>query len=124
MKKKKTQRRATSERRRLVGILDDLWRRLVKIRDKGICRRCGKLGLEAHHLFSRRHGSLRFLIDNGMSLCPSCHRFAHSQPDTFRSWVISEIGEENYAEIEAARNWRELALSELDDLILLYRGSI
>lgn len=115
--KRKIKKSGTSERRRLTGVLDELSRRLCKIRDHGKCRRCSKLGLHAHHVFSRRHSSIRFTLNNLISLCPMCHGFAHSNPDYFRSWVISEIGPDNYAEIEQARNYRELTLEELDSLI-------
>jgi hypothetical protein len=108
----------------MTGILDDLSRRLCKIRDHGLCRRCGKLGLEAHHIYSRRHNALRFNLLNLLSLCPVCHRFMHDEPVQARDWLSMEIGVENLDLLDRARYWPEMTLSQLDDLILLYRGSI
>jgi hypothetical protein len=82
------------------------------------------LGLECHHIYSRRHNAIRFTLSNLLSLCPSCHRYAHSSPDDFRKWVVEEIGPEDYDQITQARNWDELSLSDMDNLIQLYRGSV
>jgi hypothetical protein len=82
------------------------------------------LGLECHHIKSRRHGALRFVLLNLLSLCPVCHRFAHDKPDEFRDWVSLEIGVENCDTLDRAKNWPELTLAQMDDLIALYRGSV
>jgi hypothetical protein len=113
-----------SERKSLTVTLDELWRRLVKIRDKGICRKCGKLGLEAHHIMRRSIGALRFNIANGITLCPDHHSFAHNHPSEFRAWCAEEIGRETYEQLEVARNWPELTLQQMEDLAHLYRGPV
>ena len=113
-----------SERKRLIDVLDTLWRRAVKTRDQGLCRKCGKLGLEAHHVFSRRHSAIRFMLDNGLSLCPTCHRFAHDNPDSFHSWASLEVGEERFELLERARYWPELTLGELDSLVMIYKNRL
>jgi hypothetical protein len=73
---------------------------------------------------SRRHGALRFNILNGLALCPACHRLAHEHPDAFRKWAAEEIGPENMELLEQAKNWDELDLAQMSDLINLYRSSI
>ena len=58
------------------------WRLAVLKRDLYACQRCFKKGyLEVHHKKSfTNHPELRFNIDNGITLCPSCH----SKEDTHR----------------------------------------
>jgi len=52
------------------------WRLTVFIRDKYTCQCCGKIGgyLNAHHIFCfSDYPELRFIVENGISLCKSCH---------------------------------------------------
>jgi hypothetical protein len=55
------------------------WKKSVKERDNFTCRICGKTRLEAsdchsHHMYPYNHfEKLRYDIDNGLTLCSSCH---------------------------------------------------
>ena len=64
-----------------------IWRKAVYERDNYICRGCGygKGGiLEAHHILTRaKFPHLIFNIDNGVTLCTTCHRFLHSKRVNF-----------------------------------------
>lgn len=57
-----------------------IWRKEVYERDKWTCRLCGYKGnkIVAHHLklFSK-FPELRFAIDNGLTICRSCHAKIH-----------------------------------------------
>lgn len=53
------------------------WRKAVYKRDDYTCQHCKVKGgrLEAHHVKSfATHPELRFDVDNGITLCKSCHR--------------------------------------------------
>lgn len=56
------------------------WRAAVYERDHYTCQNCGQVGgtLNAHHIKSfARHPELRLDVNNGVTLCKSCHKLAH-----------------------------------------------
>ena len=58
------------------------WRKSVWQRDRWTCVNCGHKGKDivAHHVkaFSK-HPELRFIVNNGVTLCRSCHKRVHSE---------------------------------------------
>ena len=76
--------------------LNKLWSEII--RSKGVCEKCGsKRYLNAHHHYGKRALSVRWDIDNGVCLCPSCHTFstsfsAHQTPATFVRWINKKRG--------------------------------
>lgn len=57
------------------------WREAVFKRDAYICQMCHQTGgkLNAHHIKSwKDYPELRYVIDNGLTLCSSCHKEVHS----------------------------------------------
>ena len=77
--------------------LDKKWGKLVRDRD-GSCRYCGlTTNLAAHHIFGRGRSGTRYVLDNGITLCPSHHVFndtfsAHKTPEKFQRWVKKFLG--------------------------------
>lgn len=62
------------------------WRKDVFERDKYTCSNCGKVGgeLNAHHIKKfYKHKELRFDINNGITLCESCHRKIHKGKEKY-----------------------------------------
>lgn len=58
------------------------WRKNVFKRDNYTCQHCKKIGgnLEAHHIKSwAKYMNLRFDVDNGITLCKSCHKCEHKK---------------------------------------------
>lgn len=79
-----------------------LWSQVVRAR-VGCCQRCGVAGerskenlpiagLDAHHVISRNHANTASDERNGVSLCRSCHGWAHGHPIDFLYWWIEEVG--------------------------------
>lgn len=59
-----------------------LWREDVFKRDNYKCKKCGERGkeLRAHHIMNyAEYTELRFSLDNGITLCSSCHTKFHKK---------------------------------------------
>ena len=84
---------------------NQLWTKLVYDRDKYTCQFCGSSisgTLNAHHIDAwSTHKSERFNVDNGVTLCETCHKACHyyhknslSHPsathESFYYWMIRE----------------------------------
>ena len=57
------------------------WAKSVKERDNYTCQKCRQIGykLVSHHIYGYRyHKDKRTDIDNGITLCDSCHKLFHS----------------------------------------------
>lgn len=86
--------------------LDRLWSIIVRTRD-GHCTFCGRTEgkLDANHIMSRRHMATRWNVDNGNSLCFTCHRRFHDDPPWGVAQVLEMIGRDKYDELQGiARN--------------------
>jgi hypothetical protein len=56
------------------------WRKKVFTRDNWTCQKCGKKGgtLNPHHIKPfAEYPKLRFVVNNGITLCKKCHKKAH-----------------------------------------------
>ncbi len=57
------------------------------------CVTCGKMGrVECSHVYSRRHRTIRWDVENAMSQCNGCHRSWHESPLKSFAWFESEFG--------------------------------
>jgi len=70
---------------------DTLWSSMVLTRDNRQCQHCGVQAVAAHHVEGRRKHSLRWRVENGLSLCLDCHTggsdfSAHLTPMAFDLW--------------------------------------
>lgn len=58
------------------------WRVRVFERDGYTCQKCGRVGgeLNAHHIKPfKSHKNLRYVVENGLTVCVECHRKIHSR---------------------------------------------
>ena len=53
------------------------WRKAVLERDNHTCKLCGEKGITAHHIIPFEYVSTRFELNNGLTLCKSCHNKIH-----------------------------------------------
>ena len=87
---------------------DKLWSQ--RIREIGYCEKCGKTGLlNAHHIFGRGNFGTRYDLQNGVCLCPDCHKFnrqysAHEAPMEFAKWILSKRGDDWYNRLKEKAN--------------------
>ena len=74
-------------------------REQVKQRELGRCALCQLAGAQWHHRRSRRvRGPHRHCACNGVWLCPTCHRWAHSAVSEATAWgfVLSQFETEMF----------------------------
>ena len=90
-----------------INKLDKIWRGKINDRDMARCQFCGESGNNCHHIVGRRNRSTRWLLDNGLLLCPGCHTFSmfsfHQDPAGTMEW-FRETYPERYEHIMARRN--------------------
>lgn len=78
-------------RKKLVAKLDKLWSGIIHAKFKNKCAMCGATGItHAHHcIVNKGRGGfgVRWMISNGILLCPICHLFKihHGQAD--KPWL-------------------------------------
>ena len=91
---KKRKKRSFDTSKSLVSEkLDLLWSSAIKIRDKQKCQVCGSMqSLNSHHIITRKNKSVRFDLDNGITLCAKHHKLdsrqsAHGNPLWFTNWL-------------------------------------
>lgn len=106
--------------KRAKKVLDILWSKKVRDRDK-ICRKCKKApASQAAHIFGRGNLSTRWVLENGLGLCYYCHIiWAHREPVEFTLWVKSEIGEEEFNRLHLISRQMYDASDFKDDFIVL-----
>ncbi len=101
----------------LVKQLDALARVRCFERDLYKCVRCqSKNGIQWAHIVSRRHLSLRWDLDNNLTLCGGCHLFWHHEPIQAVKW-FEETWPGRYEHLLAAS-----AIKQTVDLRLLLEG--
>ena len=89
--------------------LDRLFSRYIRLRDGGICQRCGKYvgltqGLHCAHFHSRRHQNTRYDPDNAIALDFGCHQYLDSHPIEKIEFFKARLGEQAFDLLRARAN--------------------
>lgn len=106
--------------------LDKLWSQ--KVRERGYCEYCGKrppeVVLHAHHIYSRRHFSTRWDVENGVCLCTGCHLYkAHKDIQEFADWVLLHFGLEYVEKLrEKANKFSDFSKEDKMNMIEKLKG--
>jgi hypothetical protein len=82
-----------TDRKKTRKKLDELWAIKVKDRDFHRCQYngCCNPGTDAHHIFGRGD-SVRFDLDNGITLCRKCHEYARDHKENFNAVLWLQMG--------------------------------
>lgn len=95
------------ERNIKVATLLKYWAIAVKTRDNWKCVYCGndkREELEAHHIRKRVHSSVKFDLDDGVTLCKfmkGCNGHWRAEHEyEMKQWIINYIGKEKYEDLE------------------------
>ncbi len=106
--------------------LDKLFSKYIRLRDKGICQRCGKYlgltsGLQCSHFIKRRYKATRWDEDNCVALCFGCHQHFEENHDVYKGFMMVRLGEK--FDLLQAR-MRERQKPDRNGLMLYYREKI
>ncbi len=88
-------------RKELIQQNDDLFREIIRKRDK-ICQRTyTRRNLQVAHFFTRSNLTTRWDLDNACLLNAGVHHYwAHSRRAEFRAFWINRIGQEKFDRLE------------------------
>jgi len=116
-------------RSNLIKDCDDLFRQIIKLRDK-VCQKTGNTNnLQVCHYYTRGNLRLRWDFDNTCLLNAGVHKWwAHVHIEEFRDWWKERLGEDKFQqliirgrckgslkthEIKAIKIWLKQKLKEL-----------
>lgn len=56
------------------------------MRDDGLCRVCGGIATQIHHVKPKSSSKGRGVLTNGMSVCNGCHDAIHRDNEKLKFW--------------------------------------
>ena len=112
---------ARTARKRTVKKLDDITRKIIKLRDKDTCQRCMKRasgqGCHWAHIYGRRSYLLRWDLLNSLVLCAGCHRWWHENPLESDEWFKEKFpARYEWLQFQKKQPPRTIRTSELQSL--------
>ena len=100
LKHQQTKSYLAKQAKKEIKLKDKEWQLLVKTRDENKCIICGRNDiLHVHHLVPREIKEYRWLIYNGVTLCPAHHKYlftisAHRNSFAFWEWMYKNRKEQ------------------------------
>ena len=122
-------RKNKTDRQLQIAEADELWQRTVMKRDGYFCQYpgCTSVASEAHHIIHKGGGkfSVRWLLDNGISLCREHHTWdAHlTKKALLRQASIRFVGSHERLQ-ELVRIGNTVLCRDLDEVIAELRGMV
>lgn len=121
MAKKKKKK---SERQKLTDRLDDICRKVIRLRDNNQCQKCGKTikGSDSHasHVVAKGSGASlrRWDLLNLFLACTHCHfQFWHDNPTLSGKWFAAKWpARESYLEIYRYGKPAKISTAEMETL--------
>jgi len=98
--------------------LDKLFSQYIRLRDGGVCQRCGGKGNQTSHFYSRAKRSLRWDDSNACLLCFGCHHYFHAYPLEHVEFWKHRLGEEAFTNLQARANTPQKPDRELIKILL------
>jgi len=98
--------------KQIIKELDDVVRKIVRLRDKK-CQRCNRLRgyngkikkVDCSHFYGRWYHSVRWNLDNLVLLCTFCHmNYFHSHPLEFTEFMKDRLGETRFDLLQIVRH--------------------
>lgn len=71
---------------------DDWFSKSVRHRDQHRCQFCFAEGTDCAHIFGRAKKSVRWSMDNAITLCRYHHRWFTANPVAFTDWLTKTLG--------------------------------
>ncbi len=99
---KRTAPRRNMKRKLRVDKLDTLFSKLVRSLAGWKCELCGATGvqLHCHHFVGRRYLQTRYLIENAISVCVSCHNQLEDFPLLSKDVFVKRVGSDRAEQLE------------------------
>ena len=72
---------------------DSWFSKCVRHRDQHRCQYCFKEGTDSAHIYGRAKKSVRWSMDNAVTLCRYHHRWFTANPVAFTDWLTKIYGE-------------------------------
>ncbi len=80
-----------------------------------VCVVCGRQGrMEASHIHSRKHRTIRWCKENCLPKCHTCHRWWHGNPTESGIWFRNEYGE-GMVEILLEKKRERVKVSKIEE---------
>ncbi len=99
---RRTAPKKNMKRRLRVDKMDTLFSKLVRSLAGWKCELCGSTGIQlhCHHFVGRRYLQTRYLLENAISVCVSCHNQLEDFPLLSKDVFVKRVGSDRAEQLE------------------------